>query len=162
MSSFNTLNDLSKSARSKVLPVLQNRLSDAVDLHYQAKQAHWNVKGPSFMHLHELFDKVAAAAEEHVDLIAERIVQLGGVADGTVRSAAKGSSLAEYPKGIADGMDHCAALAKALASFGKHIRAAIDTSASVNDADTADLFTGVSRETDKYLWFVEAHLHAKN
>lgn len=160
MSMFNTVNDVPKPVRTKMAALLQARLVDAVDLHYQAKQAHWNVKGPSFMQLHELFDKVAEGADEHVDLIAERIVQLGGIADGTVRAAAKGSSLAEYPKGLTAGLDHCKALSKSMAAFGKNIRAAIDVAAAAGDAGTADLFTEVSRDLDKNLWFVEAHLHA--
>jgi starvation-inducible DNA-binding protein len=160
MSTSNTANDLPRSVRTRMMALLQSQLADAIDLHYQAKQAHWNVKGPSFMTLHELFDKVAETADAHVDLIAERIVQLGGVAEGTVRAAAKGSSLAEYPKGISAGLDHCKALTKAMAAFGKAIRAAIDAAAEAGDAGTADLFTEVSRDNDKNLWFVEAHLHA--
>jgi starvation-inducible DNA-binding protein len=45
--------------------------------------------------------------------------------------------------------------------FGKAVRAAIDDSDKLGDADTADLFTQISRETDKYLWFIEAHLQEK-
>jgi starvation-inducible DNA-binding protein len=152
-----TKNDLPKKTREKVIDLLNARLADAVDLQSQAKQAHWNVKGPQFIALHELFDKVSEGAEEAIDLIAERAVQLGGTARGTARVAAKESSLKEYPLNITSGPDHVEALSNALATFGKALRAAIDASGKLGDADTADLFTGISRDADKLLWFVEAH-----
>ena len=155
-----TKNDLPEEIRKQVVEILASRLADCADLQLQAKQAHWNVKGPSFIALHELFDKVADTAEESVDLIAERIVQLGGIAEGTVRVAAQRSTLAEYPLKISAGRDHVDALSNALAAFGKLVRSAIDQTAELGDVDTSDLFTEVSRAIDKQLWFVEAHLHS--
>lgn len=152
-----TKNDLPESVRSQMIGLLQARLADSVDLMTQAKQAHWNVKGPAFIALHELFDKIAEASEEWVDTIAERIVQFGGVAEGTARTVAKRSTLPEYPLSISAGADHVQALASALAAYGSVTRRAIHQSAEVNDAGTSDMFTGISRETDKFLWFVEAH-----
>ena len=108
----------------------------------------------------ELFDRIAEIVEEHTDLLAERITALGGRADGTTRVAAAQSNLTEYPLDIADGMQHAAAVADRLADFGKSVRAAIDRAAELGDADTADVFTEISREMDKQLWFVEAHLQA--
>jgi starvation-inducible DNA-binding protein len=152
-----TKNDLSPKARKKVIETLADRLADATDLMLQTKQAHWNVKGPSFIALHELFDKVNGATQEWVDLIAERIVQLGGTAEGTLQAAAKRTTMKAYSLTIVSGKDHVEALSSALASFGKKARAAIDKTGKAGDADTADLFTEVSRDVDKYLWFVEAH-----
>ena len=152
-----TRNDLPQKTRAKVIDTLADRLADATDLMLQTKQAHWNVKGPTFIALHELFDKVNESAEEWVDLIAERIVQLGGTAEGTIQATAKRTSLAPYPLTIVSGVDHVEALSSALAAFGKKVRAAIDKTGKAGDADTADLFTEVSRDVDKYLWFVEAH-----
>jgi starvation-inducible DNA-binding protein len=126
----------------------------------QAKQAHWNVKGPGFIELHELFDTVAAATSGHIDTIAERITALGGVAEGTIGVVAGRSKLEPYPLDIADGRAHVDAVAAALARFGKSARRAIDASAKAGDAGTSDLFTGVSRDVDKSLWLVEAHLQA--
>lgn len=137
--------------------LMNQRLADAVDLQMQAKQAHWNVKGPSFIGLHELFDKIDEAVESYVDLIAERIVQLGGIAEGTVRVSAARSRLDEYPLDIADGMTHVAALSFALATFGRQVRMTISEAEDLDDADTADMFTEISRGIDKWLWFVEAH-----
>ena len=158
---FKTKNDLSETIRVKAVELLNARLADAIDLQTQAKQAHWNVKGPHFIGLHELFDKVNEDVEDYVDLIAERAVQLGGVAEGTARIAAKRSSLGEYPANIADGRSHVDALSSALAAFGKSARKAIDQANELHDLDTADLFTEVSRGADKWLWFVEAHLQAE-
>ncbi len=152
-----TKNDLPQKARTKVIATLGDRLADATDLMLQTKQAHWNVKGPNFIALHELFDKINESSEEWVDLIAERIVQLGGTAEGTVQATAKRTSLPPYSLSIVDGEDHVEALSSALAAFGKKVRAAIDKTGKAGDADTADLFTEVSRDVDKYLWFVEAH-----
>ena len=152
-----TKNDLPQKTRAKVNEVLADRLADATDLMLQSKQAHWNVKGPNFIALHELFDKVAESAEEWVDMIAERIVQLGGTAEGTVQATASRTSMAPYPIHIVSGTDHVEALSSALASFGKRVRSAIDKTDKQGDRDTADLFTEISRDVDKYLWFVEAH-----
>jgi starvation-inducible DNA-binding protein len=157
---FRTLNDIPASRRVRVVALLNARLADAVDLHMQMKQAHWNVKGPSFISLHELFDKVHQATGEYVDLIAERAVQLGGVAQGTVRHAARSSHLPEYPLHISSGSDHVRAVSAALASFGEKVRASIDEADELSDADSVDILTEVSRGTDKWLWFVEAHTHA--
>ena len=144
----------------KVVELLNARLADCIDLQTQVKHAHWNVKGPSFIALHELFDKINDEVLDYVDEIAERAVQLGGVAEGTARSVAKRSTLAEYPADAVDGRGHVEALSTALATFGKAARKAIDLSSELGDQDTADLFTGVSRGIDKWLWFVEAHHQA--
>jgi starvation-inducible DNA-binding protein len=155
-----TKNDLPDNARNQAIALLNERLADAIDLHYQAKQAHWNVKGTSFIALHELFDKVAGMIEEYVDLMAERATALGGVAEGTVPVVAKRSTLRPYPLDIINGRDHVDALSDALATFGRSVRKAIEDSAELGDADTTDLFTEISRKTDENLWLVEAHLQA--
>lgn len=152
--------DLPKAKREKLVAILNQRLADATDLKSQAKQAHWNVKGMNFIALHELFDQVSTAVEGHIDEIAERITTLGGTAMGTIRVAAQNSSLSEYPLEITDGTAHVDALSTALADFGKKVRKDIDEADKLGDADTADLFTNVSKEIDKLLWFVEAHIQA--
>lgn len=157
---YKTKNSLSESVRSKSIAVLNHHLALAIDLARQTKQAHWNVKGPSFIALHELFDKVAGEVEEFVDLIAERVTTLGGTAEGTIQVVAQKSKLPSYPLAITAGNAHLEALSSALAAFGASARGAIDETAGFGDADTADLFTEVSRETDKQLWLLEAHLQA--
>ena len=153
--------DLSSKTRSRAIDILNARLADAIDLQLQSKQAHWNVKGPNFYGLHELFDKIAEGLGEHVDEMAERITALAGVAEGTVQAVTGRSKLDAYPLGISEGRAHLEALAGALARFAKSVRKAIDETGKAGDADTSDLFTGVSREVDKYLWLVEAHLQAE-
>ena len=157
---YETENDISLKRRSELNAMMNQRLASAIDLQLQMKQAHWNVKGPSFIGLHELFDKVDEAVESYVDLIAERIVQLGGIAEGTVRVTAARTRLPEYPLQIAEGMAHIEAVARALSTFGQEARTTIDEADALDDADTADLFTEVSRGIDKWLWFVEAHSQA--
>jgi len=152
--------DLAKETRQELVGILNQSLADSIDLVYQAKQAHWNVKGPNFIALHELFDRVATELDTHVDDIAERITSMGGVARGTVRLSAENSSLAEYPHEISDGTAHVDALSTALSDFGSKVRKNIDTTDELGDKDTADLYTGISRNVDKLLWFVEAHNQA--
>ncbi len=156
----NTKIDISKDTREQMISILNARLADSLDLKSQAKQAHWNVKGMSFIALHELFDQAATEVEAFTDLIAERVIILGGTAEGTVRVAAEKSSLSQYPMEITDGRDHVDALSSALADFGKKVRANIDEADEAGDKDTADLFTQVSAGIDKLLWFVEAHIQA--
>jgi starvation-inducible DNA-binding protein len=157
---YETENDISKKRRSELNALMNQRLASAVDLQTQMKQAHWNVKGPNFIGLHELFDQVDEAVESYVDMIAERIVQLGGIAEGTARVAAARSQLEEYPLTIGAGTAHVEAVAKALSTFGQEARNTINEADELDDADTADLFTEVSRGIDKWLWFVEAHSQA--
>jgi len=152
-----TRNSLLEKTRKEMTALLQERLVDSIDLMMQAKQAHWNVKGPNFIALHELFDKVFLDVVKYVDAIAERIVQLGGVAQGTVRVAAQQSGLPEYEPDISSGKKHVAELAHAIAFYSEVIRKSIEQSNQLNDPVTADVLTEISRGADTNLWFVEAH-----
>ncbi len=155
-----TKNDIPAEKRATLALLLNERLADLIDLGLQAKQAHWNVKGPNFIALHTLFDDVAEEIEEYIDTAAERIVAIGGTAEGTVAVVGKRTNLPAYPVNISSGRDHVEAFSTALATVGKTVRASIDKATEVGDTDTADLFTELSRGLDKSLWFVEAHLLA--
>jgi starvation-inducible DNA-binding protein len=152
-----TKNDLPPSTRAEAIALLNQRLADCIDLQTMCKQAHWNVKGPSFYQLHLLFDEVNGAVTEYVDLIAERIVQLGGVAEGTSRVVAGRSTLLDYPLTLTTGEEHVAALSDVLAQFGRTARIGIAEMDELEDAVSVDMLTEVSRGVDKWLWFVEAH-----
>src|SRR5215470_2863804 len=154
---WSTQNDLAEKVRRDAVTLLNQQLADTLDLALQAKQAHWNVKGPSFIALHELFDEVVDELFEHADDLAERAVVLGGTALGTARVAAKTSRFPEYRLDIGSGRGHVLALSAAIAAFGASARAGIDAANALGDADTADLFTEISRGVDKLLWKVEAH-----
>src|SRR5437870_10553078 len=153
--SHETMNDLPENVRSQVSDLLNNRLAEAIDLQTQAKQAHWNVKGPQFIALHKLFDEIDEAVVEYVDLLAERVVQLGGIAEGTARVVAERSELPEYPLTISTGEEHVWALSSALSGFGERIRRAIDQAADLGDVDASDICTEISRGTDNCRCFVE-------
>jgi starvation-inducible DNA-binding protein len=152
-----TRNNLPEETRRAMVELLNQNLADAIDLGLQAKQAHWNVKGPNFVSLHELFDKVAEEVEEFTDELAERAVELGGFALGTLQVVSKQSRLPAYALDLTRGARHVEALSGALARFGAAVRASIDTASDASDADTTDLFTQISRAADKLLWQVEAH-----
>ena len=157
---YDTEIDISEKRRSDMNSIMNHALACAVDLQTQMKQAHWNVKGPSFISLHELFDEVYGAVGDYVDQIAERIVQLGGTAQGTARTAASRSTLHEYPHTAETGVAHVEAAVLVLAAFGQLVRADIKEANGLDDAGSADLFTEISRGIDKWLWFVEAHVQA--
>ena len=158
---YETLIGLGQQSRLLLTRLLNQQLADLIDLFNQTKHAHWNVKGPEFMQLHELFDGIAERVEEGCDLIAERVVTLGGTAKGTTRQSAANSTIGEYDLGAADGLDHVRALAGQMAKLAASIRSAIGQSAELGDPTTSDLFTEVSRSLDKDLWFLEAHLQKK-
>ncbi len=151
-----TRNSLPAAARAEVIGLLNSVMADLSDLHSQAKQAHWNVRGKHFQPLHQLFDAVAETAEGPIDDIAERAVQLGGYARGTVRMAAAGSRLPDWPEDLTEEHAFVTTLAERFAIVANAVREAIDTAARAGDADTADLFTEVSRDLDKSLWMLEA------
>ncbi|MBR8826462.1 MAG: DNA starvation/stationary phase protection protein Dps [Gomphosphaeria aponina SAG 52.96 = DSM 107014] len=154
--------DLAQDIRESVVGILSGSLAATLDLKTQVKQAHWNVKGMDFYHLHLLFDEMATEVEEYVDMLAERITALGGTAMGTARIAAANSILPEYPIDIVDGSEHLEALAERYAIYAAHVRESIDKTDKLGDADTADLYTEISRTIDKRLWFLEAHLVKKS
>lgn len=156
-----THNTLSASIRAVSIELLNRYLAAAIDLHGQLKQAHWNVRGPDFIAIHELFDKVAGVVEGYSDMLAERAAGLGGVAEGTVQVAAARSFLVPYILHIADSRDHVFAVSAALAAFGQSVREAVGQATLGGDATTADLLTEISRGIDQQLWFVEAHTAPK-
>jgi len=155
---YRTSNSLSENVRSKAAELLNRHLAAAIDLHAQVKQAHWNVRGPAFIAIHELLDKVADVVEGYSDTIAERAAALGSTAEGTIQVAVDRSFLDQYKHGVADQKSHLAAVTAALAAFGDSARKAIDEAAAFGDQDTSDVFTEVSRGIDYQLWLVESHL----
>lgn len=157
---FDTRNDLAPDVRRDMVALLNQQLADTFDLMSQTKQAHWNVKGPQFISLHEMFDEFAEGLEGHIDNIAERATALGGYATGTVRMAAAASRLPEYPTDAIADLDHVRALIERYAALAASTRRAIGIADEAGDRDTADLFAQVSRDLDKWLWFLEAHVQA--
>ena len=155
---FPTHIDLPEDARQTLIELLNGRLADTADLYSQIKQAHWNVKGPNFFQLHLLFDQLAGEVFPFIDLLAERATALGGVALGTVRMAADGSALPEYPVEATEGQRHLKALIDRYAVYTANVRNAIDAADKLRDLSTADIFTEISRVADKQLWFLEAHI----
>jgi starvation-inducible DNA-binding protein len=157
-----TKNPLPLASREQLVALLNSRLSSAIDLQLQSKHAHWNVKGPNFIGLHELFDKVYETAAGAVDELAERAVQLGGSAQGTLATVARDTKLRAYPAGISAGSDHVEALSHALSAFGTQVREGIELAEEYGDPATADMLTGMAEAVEKQLWFVEAHQQAKS
>jgi starvation-inducible DNA-binding protein len=153
-------NALPEEQQAKRIEMLNRRLADTIDLQLQSRQAYWNVKGPNFISLRELFDQIAEGVEEYASLIAGRIVQLGGTAEGTAHAVAGRSSLDGYSLSTAVGSGHIDALATTLTNFGRHARYASEQSTLLQDIDTADIFTEIARGIDKWLWFVETSQQA--
>lgn len=153
-----THNDLSVKVRETVCGGLNALLADAADLTMQAKQAHWALRGPNFIALHKLFDDVYEHAGEWADTIAERVAALGGQPKGTLQEAAKNTRLDAYPVELVADREHVARFSMSLGKFGSNLRSAIEQFTRDGDLGSADLVTEMSREVDKDLWFVEAHL----
>jgi starvation-inducible DNA-binding protein len=149
---------LKSNTKAAMIDLLNARLADAIDLALITKQAHWNLKGPTFIAVHELLDQLRDDVDEHVDIIAERVAQLDGVALGTLQTVSKASKLAPYPTDIRKVPDHVGALVERYAALSKSTRESIDTADEAGDADTTDIFTAFSRSLDKNLWFLKSHL----
>ncbi len=162
MATISTKNDLKSNTKTASIDLLNARLSDAIDLALITKQAHWNLKGPQFIGIHEMLDGFRAELDDHVDTMAERAVQLGGTALGTSQVVAKASTLKPYPVDIHKTRDHLAALIDRYATTANSVRKAIDDADEAGDAGTADIFTAYSRALDKSLWFLEAHVQEKD
>lgn len=149
---------LKSNTKTEMIDLLNARLADAIDLALVTKQAHWNLKGPTFIAVHELLDQLRDDVDEHVDIIAERVAQLDGIALGTLQAVSKASKLAPYPTDIRKVPDHVGALVERYAEVSKSTREGIDAADEAGDADTADIFTAFSRTLDKDLWFLKSHL----
>lgn len=158
--SFRSAIDLSADTRRKMVDLINKQVAGTLDLMTQTKHAHWNCKGPQFIALHKLFDDLAEGLETHLDTIAERATALGGLVNGTVRMAAEASELEEFPAAVVEGLAQVRALSERYAALGASVREAIDAAEDAEDKGTADLFTDMSRDLDKSLWFLEAHLQA--
>ena len=161
MPSHATRNDLKSNAKKVSIEILNARLAEAIDLALLTKQAHWNIKGPHFIAVHEMLDDFRTEIDVHVDTIAERAVQLGGTAIGTTQAVAQATSLKPYPTDIYKTKDHLAALIERYAVAANNARAAIDETDEAGDADAADILTAYSRSLDKALWFLDAHTQEK-
>ena len=148
---------LTRETRQKMVDLLNARLSDTIALTLAVKQAHWNLKGTGFIGVHELLDDVADRLRAASDLMAERAAILGGQAQGTVETVAKGSNVEPYPTDIVSVQDHVVALTERFMAYGSKLRDAIDQADDADDDDTEDLFTEVSRQVDKDAWFIGAN-----
>ncbi len=157
MSKIPTTIDLNDQTRQAMIGLLQANLADGIDLVYHLKQAHWTLRGPNFIGLHELLDTLHEQVEDKVDLTAERIAVLGGQAEGTVDVSSQTSRLPKYPLDAVTIEDHVAAVTASLAAYAANVRKAIDEASEAGDEGTADLFTEISRAADRARWFIEAH-----
>lgn len=149
--------DLPADTRARMVALLNATLADLVDLHARYKQAHWNIQGPHFVALHELFDALAGEVPAHIDEVAERITALGGTAAGTLPQAVEASGLGAFPTEAGGHELFIPAVADAVAAAAKHVRGRIGEAGDAGDEGSADLLTGLVRDLDKQLWFVESH-----
>lgn len=157
MELLHTRNSLESNAKTTVIALLNTHVADGIDLALMTKHAHWNLKGPQFIAVHEMLDRFRAEIDGHVDTMAERIVQLGGVALGTSQTISQHSRLKSYPANLVSVDEHIAALEERYGDIANSLRSAIDAADSAGDKGTADIFTAASRSLDKALWFLEAH-----
>jgi starvation-inducible DNA-binding protein len=160
MNDYPTSINIDAAVRSELRGLLNQHLADMVDLFSQTKQTHWNAKGMHFYQFHKLFDRLAEELEDHVDTIAQRITTLGGVAVGTVRTAAADSRLPELPLDLGDGQCTVGLLVERYAKLAETTRNASADAKRLGDADTSELFICLSCDLGKALWFLDAHLRA--
>lgn len=148
---------ISEKNRVELIKLLNTTLASTSDLYAQLKQAHWNIKGIEFIALHKLFDELADHVLEQVDTVAERITALGGTALGTLDQAVKNSELKSYPIDIFTAKEHLTHLSRNMAILANNCRQLIKETEKT-DMATSDLYIEMTRQLDKDLWFLQAHL----
>lgn len=149
---------LPEKERIEITGMMNITLASLLDLYGQVKHAHWNVKGPEFISLHLLFDKIAEEVENEADTVAERITALGGTALGTIQEVAKNTKLRVYPTDIFAAKDHIEHLTHNFAILGELAREHIDATDELDDMGTNDVYIELVRMLDKNLWFIQAHV----
>jgi starvation-inducible DNA-binding protein len=150
---------LSEEKRQEITDILNALTASAIDLRLQAKQAHWNLKGPSFIGLHKLFDKVANDLNESVDDMAERTVQLGGQARGTIQSVQNDTRFEPYDVEATDQMKHVEMLTTNLGAYIGELHQATERVADgIEDPFTEDLLIEIARNLSLRLYFLESHI----
>ena len=149
---------LKSNTKTAMIELCNARLADVLDISLAVKQAHWNLKGQNFIAVHELLDMLRAHLDVHSDTVAERVMQLDGVALGTTQTVSDKTALPAYPLDIKKVSDHVGALVERYGALAKSVREAIDAADDAGDAGTADIFTAFSRDLDKDLWFLKSHL----
>ncbi|MBC6715719.1 MULTISPECIES: DNA starvation/stationary phase protection protein Dps [Aurantimonas] len=155
-----TMNPISENIRGSMVELLQTHLATAVDITYQTKQAHWNVKGMNFIAVHELFDDLHEETEEYVDTIAERLTAIGGQAHGTVQAASENSLLDPYPLDLVKSEDHLKRLTESYSKWSAAVAEGIEEASEAGDPLTEDLLTAIGRGLDKGIYFMESHFQA--
>ena len=155
---ISTRNSIHDNARKAAIAALGARMADAIDLALAIKHAHWNVRGPQFIAVHEMLDTLRTQMDDHVDTMAERISQLAGTPQGTLQGVSGATSLPAYPADAKTIEAHLTALADRYGAFANAVRKDIEAVDEAGDPTSADVLTQVSRGVDKSLWFIEAHL----
>ena len=155
-----TMNPISENIRGSMVELLQTHLATAVDITYQTKQAHWNVKGMNFIAVHELFDDLHEETEEYVDTIAERLTAIGGQAHGTVQAASENSLLDPYPLDLVKSEDHLKRLTESYSKWSAAVAEGIEEASEAGDPLTEDLLTAIGHGLDKGIYFMESHFQA--
>lgn len=147
----------SEQGRKELMELLNKHVTNLTDLFIQTKLAHWNVRGPRFIAYHEFFDDLAGRLPESIDMLAEQVGTLGGTAGKPIQFMAQETSVPAWRLEDSKDIVVIEALTERWAIVANSLREAIDVAEGI-DANTADLFTEVSRQLDKDLWFLESHL----
>ncbi len=155
---LSTRNKLPTKAKTEVVELINNSIASLIDLQLQTKQTHWNLRAPQFIAIHEMLDTFYAELDKYVDVLAERITQLGGTAYGTLEAVTAKTTLEAYPAGIHTWQSRLEHFSDVIAVSSALCLEAIETADNAGDAITADIFTQTARGIDLWLWKVESHL----
>jgi starvation-inducible DNA-binding protein len=160
---YGTLRDLpivlSPSARSDNCTLVNQILADTIVLYHLYKKHHWLMRGHTFYQLHLLLDKHASEQIELIDVLAERVQTLGGVAIAEPRHVAEVTKVKRPPNGVEEVPVMLSRLLEAHELIIGELRVAIDKTAANQDSGTNDLLVSqVLRTNETQVWFLAEHL----
>jgi starvation-inducible DNA-binding protein len=149
---------LEAEKRQAINTDLQATVVELLELQHDAKQSHWNIRGPLYFPLHEALQEYADLYLKYADLLAERQLQIGIPADGRTETIVQTANLPKFPAGFLSDKQVLDIMTERIFTIAKRVRQRIESTGKVGDEVTSNKFQDLSYELDKQVWQFRVHV----